>query len=61
MFTVGLSKSDKKYLEFAPFSDSEKFSCGLKYSMAQEFYRSFKHIFGNGSKPVNLGSQTVDI
>ena len=65
--SVGLSKSDKKYLEFAPFpkSKKEELSCGLNYGMAQEFYRSFKHIFGNGYKTVNFpsptGSQTVDI
>jgi len=65
--SVGLSKSDKKYLKFIPFPESKKkeFVCGSNYFMAQEFYRSFKHIFGNGYRTVNLtsptGSQTVDI
>ena len=65
MFTVGLSKPDKKYLEFAPFPKSKEFSCGRNYGMAQQFYRSFKLIFGNGHKTINFtsptGSQSVDI
>jgi hypothetical protein len=59
--TIGLSTSDKKYIEFLPFSTGSIPASASLYIQAKDFFKAFKEIFGDGSKKIITDSETFEM